>query len=124
MKRAVNRMRKTVSRKEALAARLALIYDQRKALDAEIAHLKKEVLNTFGEKECVGRVTHTTVNNRVLTDKLWTTLQNDERLEDVLAPEKIDMKKLDALLKICPQYAKFINTEPSGRVDIKKKAGE
>jgi len=120
MKRAIRSMRRKTTRKETLAARLSLLCDQKKEIDKEIALLKKEVVDTFGEKERVGRIVHNITQTKVVTEEMLDKLDEDGVLEDVLAPERVDMKKLNALIKSCPEYEKYLRYTTRSRVDVKK----
>lgn len=120
MKRAIRKQRRTASRKEFLAERIAELSDQKKAIEKELKTLKAEVPKHFATGERFGRVVLNETNYRIIPDAMKRKLEEDGMWEDILADPCVDMKKLDALLKSCPHYKKLLEFDTKPKVEVKK----
>lgn len=116
----VKRVQKQESRKIEAAAELERLVDQSRDLDKRIELLKTELSESLDVAEAIGRVTKVEVKSKVITPGMEKALKEAGHWEAVLAEPKVEMKKLDGVLRLAPKLSAHLSYKTSYRIEVGK----
>ena len=122
MDRMLKRIRRAKNRKVALVTDLEQASDEKKRLDLRVKALREEVMALFEAGERIGRVQKTEVRYKVVTPRLRKKLEEKGLWEEVTV-EKVDMRKLDSVLKSNPQLERLLEFDVTDQVRVHPKKG-